>query len=162
MTDAPSRARLIGIIILTRFLKLPLTRYEAVIEKVEGSPMFTPCAWPQDRQLWAGVISTNLFPRAQVLEPAGVLTPNAIGQLRKDEEGFCVSYRHPGLAREYLFDEGKMGRWRLRPEACPEFTEGASSGRDPGAETPTEAHQHQEQADPHGTDGHCRTPGGLP
>jgi len=52
-----------------------------------------------------------------VLEPAGVLTPNAIGQLRKDEEGFCVSYRHPGLAREYLFDEGKMWRWRLRPEA---------------------------------------------
>lgn len=42
MTDAPSRARLIGIIILARFLKLPLTRYEAVIEKVEGSPMFTP------------------------------------------------------------------------------------------------------------------------
>ena len=109
MTDTPSRARLIGIIILTRFLKLSLTRYEAVIEKVEGSPMFT--------QLWPGIISTNLFPRAQVLEPARVLTPNAIGQLREDQQGFYVSYRHPGLVREYLFDEGKMRRWRLRPEA---------------------------------------------
>ena len=62
-------------------------------------------------QLWPGIISTNLFPRDRVLEPAGGLTPNAIGQLRKDEEGFCVSYRHRGLAREYLFDEGKMMRW---------------------------------------------------
>jgi RNA polymerase sigma-54 factor len=104
MTNAPGHARLIGIIILARFLKLPLTRYEAVIEKVESSPMFT--------QLWPDIISTNLFPRAQVLEPAGSLTPNAIGQLRKDEEGFCVSYRHPGLAREYLIDEEGLGRWR--------------------------------------------------
>jgi len=62
-------------------------------------------------QLWPGVISTNLFPRAQVLEPAGVLTPNTIGQLRMDEEGFGVGYRHPGLAREYVIDEGKMMRW---------------------------------------------------
>ncbi|MBC8249810.1 MAG: hypothetical protein H8E90_09045 [Anaerolineales bacterium] len=62
-------------------------------------------------QLWPGIISTNLFPRAQVLEPAGVLTPNAIGQLRKNEESFCVSYRHPGLAREHVIDEGKMRRW---------------------------------------------------
>ncbi len=98
------RARLIGVIILVRFLKLPLTRYEALVEKVESSPMFT--------QLWPGIISTNLFPRAQVLEPGRVLTPNAIGQLRKGEEGFCVDYRHPGLAREYLFDEGKMRCWR--------------------------------------------------
>jgi len=109
MTGAPSHARLIGIIILARFLKLPLTRYEAVIEKVESSPMFT--------QLWPGIISTNLFPRAQVQEPARVMAPNCIGQLRKDEEGFCVSYRHPGLAREYVIDEGKMRRCRLRPEA---------------------------------------------
>ncbi len=62
-------------------------------------------------QLWPGIVSTNLFPRAQVLEPAGGLMPNAIGQLRKDEEGFCVSYRHPGLAREYVIDEGKMRSW---------------------------------------------------
>ena len=71
MTDAPSRARLIGIIILARFLKLPLTRYEAVIDKVEGSPMWT--------QLWPGTISANLFPRTQVLEPARLLTPTCIG-----------------------------------------------------------------------------------
>ena len=104
MTDSPSRAHLIGVIILARFLKLPLTKYETVIEKVESSPMFT--------QLWPGIVSTNLFPRAQGLEPARVLTPNAVGQLRKDEEGFCVSYRHPGLAREYLIDEEGMRRWR--------------------------------------------------
>ncbi len=104
MTDGPGRARLIGIIILTRFLKQPLTRYEAVIQKVEGSPMFT--------QLWPGIISTNLFPRAQVLEPARVLTPNAIGQLREDQLGLSVSYRHAGLVREYVIDEGKMRGWR--------------------------------------------------
>ena len=104
MTDVPGRARLIGIIILARFLELPLTRYEALIEKVESSPMFT--------QLCPGIISTNLFPKAQVLEPARVLTLNASGQLREDDkEGFYVSYRHPGLAREYLFDENKARHW---------------------------------------------------
>ena len=108
MTDTSTRARLIGIIILTRFLKLPLNRYEAMIEKVQGSPMF--------RQLWPGIISTELFPKARVLEPGSIPTPNAIGQLRKDEEGFYVSYRHAGFTREYLFDEGNMRRWRLRPE----------------------------------------------
>jgi len=63
-------------------------------------------------QLWPGIISTSLFPRGQVLEAARVLTPNAIGQLRNDEEGFCVSYQQAGLAREYLIDEGGMRRWR--------------------------------------------------
>ncbi|MBC8264159.1 MAG: hypothetical protein H8E47_08570 [Anaerolineales bacterium] len=136
MADAPSRARLIGVIILARFLKLPLTRYEAVIEKVKGSPMFT--------QLWPDVISVNLFPRAQepesptcwglsrrtpnklgiptlwpreipnsqALESARPPPPNAIGLLREDQLGFYVSYRHAGLAREYVIDEGKMSHWR--------------------------------------------------
>ena len=123
MTEALGRARLIGIIILARFLKLPLTRYEAVIEKVESSPMFT--------QLWPGIISANLFPRTQVLElppcippigpplhpphwggKRGGEAPNTIGQLPKDEEGSCVSYRHSALGRGYLFDEGGMRRWR--------------------------------------------------
>ncbi len=104
MTPIP--ARLVGVIILTRFLKLPLTRYEAVIEKVESSPTFT--------QLWPGIISTRLFPGAQALEPAGGLTSNAIGQWRRDEEGFGVNYRHLGLAREYLIDEGKMERWKQK------------------------------------------------
>ena len=67
MTEALGRARLIGIIILARFLKLPLTRYEAVIEKVESSPMFT--------QLWPGIISANLFPRTQVLELPPCIPP---------------------------------------------------------------------------------------
>ncbi len=71
---------------------------------MEGFSMFT--------QLSPSIISTNLFPEAQVLAPAGVLTPNCIGQLRKDEEGLCVSYRHPGLAQEYLVDEGGMRCWR--------------------------------------------------
>ena len=64
MTDVPGRARLIGIIILARFLELPLTRYEALIEKMESSPMFT--------QLCPGIISTNLFPRAKALGSLGV------------------------------------------------------------------------------------------
>ena len=98
----PGRARLVGIIILAKFLKMPLTKYELVIEKVESSLIFA--------QLWPGIISTNLFPRAGVLEPTRALAPNAIGQLRKGEGGFYVSYRHPGLAREYLFDEAEVGR----------------------------------------------------
>ncbi len=99
MPDSRSRARLIGIIILARFLKLSLTRYEAVIEKVEGSPMF--------RKLLPA-ISTNLFPRDQVLDSSRVLTPNSIGQLRNGKESFCVSYRQAGLAGEYIIDEGNM------------------------------------------------------
>ena len=74
------------------------------MKKMEDSPLFT--------QLWPSIISTNLFPRAEVSEPAGGLTPNCIGQLRKGEKGFCVSYRHRGLAREYVIDQGKMRRWR--------------------------------------------------
>lgn len=66
---------------------------------MKGSPMF--------RQLLPA-ISTNLFPRAQVLEPARVLTPNSIGQLRNGEEGFCVGYQYTGLASEYVINEGKM------------------------------------------------------
>jgi len=108
MSNTLSRAHLIGIIILAKFLKLPVTRYEAMIEKVEDSPMF--------RQLWPGIISTDPFPKARVLEPGRIPTPNAIGQLRKDEKGFYVSYRHAGLTREYLFNEGNFRRWRLRPE----------------------------------------------
>jgi len=103
MTEDPSRARLIGIVILTRFLKLPLIRYEAAVEKVEGSPLFT--------QLQSAISATP-FPRAQVLEPGAILTPNTIGQLQKGKEGFYVSYRHPGLAREYLLDEDELRRWR--------------------------------------------------
>ncbi|MCG2769662.1 MAG: hypothetical protein L6435_14985 [Anaerolineae bacterium] len=131
MPEALSRAHLIGIIILTKFLKLPVTRYEAMIEKVEGSPMF--------RQLWPGIISTELFPKARVLEPGRIPTPNAIGQLRKDEKGIYVSYRHAGLTREYLFDEGNIRRWRLCPEgfsvsvqpnAQPEGRSQALSARD--------------------------------
>jgi len=102
MTGPLDHNHLIGIIILSKFIKLPLTRYEALVEKVETSPMFT--------QLWPGIISTNLFPRAQALESAGGLTPNAIGQLRRDEDGFYVSYRHPGLAREFILDEGRLSR----------------------------------------------------
>ena len=104
MTDTPGHAHLIGVIILAKFLKLPLTGYEAVMEKVEGSPMFT--------QLWPSIISTRVFPRAQVLEPAGGLTPNCIGQLRLDQHDFYMSYRHAGLASEYIIDEEKMRRWR--------------------------------------------------
>jgi len=115
MIDAPSRApvcavhgaadrHLIGIIILAGFLKLPLTSYEAVIEKVEGSHVFT--------RLSPGTFSTKLFPRAQVRELAKSLAPNCIGQLREDQQGFHVSYRYPGLASEYVIDEGKMMRWR--------------------------------------------------
>jgi len=63
-------------------------------------------------RLSPGVISTNLFPRAQVLESPRGLTPNAIGQLRNDKGGFYVSYRHAGLAGEYVIDERKMRRLR--------------------------------------------------
>jgi len=111
MTEDPSRARLIGIVILTRFLKLPLIRYEATIEKVEGSPLFTELR---------PVISARPLPRARVLEPGTILTPNAIGQLEKGKDGFYVSYRHPGLAREYLLDEGKIRRWRQRQASSSE------------------------------------------
>ena len=111
MTEDPSRARLIGIVILTRFLKLPLIRYEAAIEKVEGSPLFTELR---------PAISARPLPRARVLEPGTILTPNAIGQLEKGEDGFYVSYRHPGLAREYLLDEGKIRRWRQRQASSSE------------------------------------------
>jgi RNA polymerase sigma-54 factor len=123
MTDAHSRAHLIGVIILAKFLKLPLTRYETVIKRIEDSPMFT--------QLRRDVISTNQFPRAQVLEPTRDLTPNAIGQLRKDEgeESFCVSYRHPRLAREYPFDEEKMRRWsQNQPLSVGDPSTGPSAG----------------------------------
>lgn len=99
-----SRAHLIGVIILTKFLKLPLSRYEAMIEKVESSPMFA--------QLWPGIISINPFPRAQVLEPRKALTPNTIGQLQEDRLGFSISYRHAGLSSEYVFNEGKLSQWR--------------------------------------------------
>jgi len=76
------------------------------VERVEASPMF--------RQLWPEVISTTVFPRAQEMECAGDLAPNAIGQLQEDQAGFCVSYRHVRLAREYNLDEGKMRRWQQR------------------------------------------------
>jgi len=103
MTDTAGRAHLIGVIILARFLKLPLTRYETVIKKVEDSAMFT--------QLWSSIISSRVFPRAQALEPAGGLTPTCLGQLREGQQGFYMSYRHVGLASEYVIDEEKMRRW---------------------------------------------------
>ena len=126
----PNRAHLIGIIILTRHLSLSLTRYETLIEKVEGSPMFT--------QLWPVIISTTLFPGAQMLEPAKGLTPNTIGQLRKDEGDFSICYRHPGLAREYLLNAGKMKRWGQNqplstgnPLPSPSAGSGQGSGQAP-------------------------------
>jgi len=36
--------------------------------------------------------------------------------LREDQQGFYMTYRHARLAGEYVVDEGKMRRWRLRPE----------------------------------------------
>ncbi len=106
MSNDTSCTRLIGIIILARTLSLPLTKYEAMVERVEASPMF--------RQLWPEIISTTVFPRAQGIECAGDLVPNAIGQLQGDQAGFYMSYRHVRLAREYNIDEGKMRRWKQR------------------------------------------------
>jgi len=103
MTNASRRAHLIGIIILARFLELPLTRYEAMIEKVEDSPLLT--------QLRPDIISTRMFPKAQVLEPARFLGPNCLGQLQGDEGGFRMSYRYDGLAAEYLINEEGLKHW---------------------------------------------------
>ena len=102
---------LIGVSILARFLKLPLRKYETMIEKVEASLVFT--------RLSPGIISTNLFPRAQVIESPRDLTPNAIGQLRNDKWGFYVSYRYAGLACDYAIDEGKMKRLRRSQALSP-------------------------------------------
>jgi RNA polymerase sigma-54 factor len=104
MTRSSSCAPLIGVIILTRFLKLPLLKYEKIIEKVKNSPILA--------QILPSLVSINLFPRAQVLKEARGLTPNSIGQLQEGQEGFYVSYRHAGLAGEYVIDEGKMSYLR--------------------------------------------------
>ncbi len=67
-------------------------------------------------QLLPDIISTNLFPRAQVLESPRGLTPNSIGQLREDQQGFYISYGHAGMAGEYALDEEKMRHLRQAQE----------------------------------------------
>jgi RNA polymerase sigma-54 factor len=113
------RHRLIGVVILVRFMELPLSDYETLVEKVIESLGFT--------QPGSGDISPRTFPRARVLKAGETLTSHAIGQLRIDEEGVSICYRHPALAQEYAFAE-KTTRYRGQTTYPGQFPDQATAG----------------------------------
>lgn len=98
-------ARLIGKIILARFLKSPLKRFESFIEEAEADPLFKTLS---RRDL----ISARKLSGASAVEHPDNMPPQAIGvvrqslqpERRKRGHDFIILYRHPGFGREYLFN----------------------------------------------------------
>jgi len=99
------QAELIGKIILARFLKFPLKRFEKFIEEAEADPLFKTLSG-------RGLIHAKKLPGAGAVECPDNMPPHAIGvvmhapqsESRKHGHGFIILYRHPGFGREYIFN----------------------------------------------------------
>jgi len=99
------QARLIGKIILARFLESSLKRFERFIEEVEGDTLFKTLSR-------RGLIVIRRFPGAGVAANPDRMNGRTIGLIRhaphaassKDGRDFTVHYRHPGFGMEYLLN----------------------------------------------------------
>jgi len=99
------QARLIGKIILARFLESSLKRFEQFIEEVEGDTLFKTL-FESDR------IVIRRFSGAEAAASPARMKGRTVGLIRhaprtpssKDGPDFTIRYRHPGFGREYFFN----------------------------------------------------------
>jgi len=81
------QAELIGKIILAKFLKLSLEKYEKFIHKIEGEIL-----WGERK----GIMTSKKLSGAEVMDSGDLLSSRAIGMVKKDGCSlFSIYYKHP-------------------------------------------------------------------
>jgi len=93
---------IIGRIILSRFLSIPLKRYENEINKMKTLELY--------RILSPGIITFKKFSKASICKDCTELNPNILGRIEQKGNTFFIRYRTSIFAGEFRCEMDKLSK----------------------------------------------------